>query len=222
MPNLVHTEKHVLQNGKVLKAEIRITDCCETPREWDNLSTLLLYPSKAHWTCEKSFEAKGYESDKIIDLDIARGFSPYKHLHNLIHKQLEMKPSEVVAYPITKYEHGNISLSLGYGSGWDTSIVGFIYATKEKIRAEYGVKRVTKSTLEKVENQFMAELDTLAEWLNGEVYGYTVSLVEYDELGDEVEIDELDRICGYYGYEAVESAMNEAVEHYLTKDKKEG
>lgn len=214
---IVHTEKHALSNGKVLRMTIKYDDCCNTPREWDNLGTLLLHPNKSHWTCKKSFEAAGYESDLIVDLDVEKGNDPYEHLDNLIREQLGLNPRDVIAYPITEYEHGNIALSLGYKQGWDYGVVGFVFVTKEKIRKEYGVKRVTKSILERVEACLESELDTLESWINGDVYGYTIEQVTYDELGDEVECEHLDSCWGFIGDEDYcKSEAESMVKHYLT------
>ena len=39
---------------------------------------------------------------------------------NIRREQLKLLKSEIAfAYPITKYEHGGISLSFGYKQGWD-------------------------------------------------------------------------------------------------------
>ena len=197
MTNL-YTNKYPLDNGKVLRVTVTYDECDTTPRDWDNLSTLMLHPNKSHWTCKKSFEAKGYESDVLIDLSIARGSSPYEHMDNLIRQQLKLNPSDVIAYPITKYERGNISLSLGYKTGWDYGVIGFIFATKEKIRREYGIKRITKSIIDRVEATFQCELDDLSSWLNGEIYGFRVEEVAYDRLGDEY-CKLLDSCWGFFG-----------------------
>jgi len=217
MTNL-YTNKYPLDNGNVLRVTVTHDECDTTPREWDNLSTLMLHPNKSHWTCKKSFEAKGYESDLLIDLSIARGSSPYEHMDNLIRQQLKLNPSDVIAYPITKYEHGAIRLSLGYQAGWDCSVIGFIFATKEKIRHEYDVKRVTKSILDRVEAAFTCELDDLSSWLNGEIYGFRVEEVAYDQLGDEVYCKLLDSCWGFVGdMDYCISCAEQSAKTYLPK-----
>lgn len=213
---VLHTEKHAF-NGKVLRMQIVRDDDCLTPREWDNLGTLLLHPSKKHWTCKKPFEAAGYESDLIVDLDVPKDGSPYKHMENLIREQLGMNPRDVVAYPITKHGHSYIMLSLGYRESWEHGVVGFVFATKEKIRKEYGVERITKSIMERVGACLASELDTLADWVNGDAYGYVIEQVAYDDLGDEVECTHLDSCYGYIGdMDYCKSEAEEMVKRYLT------
>lgn len=211
----LHVEKHATKDGRVLIGEVAYCADAANPREWDNLSTLLLHPNKSCWTVEKRYQSPYYEGDLIVDLDIDKGDAPYEHLENLIKHQLRMRPSDVVAYPITKYEHGCISLSLGYREGWDCGVVGFVFATKEKIRYAYGVKRVTKSVLEKVKNVMESELDDLSQWLNGEVYEYAIKEVTLDECGDVVDTVCLDSCAGFYGYDAAIEEMQTALQHHL-------
>lgn len=214
---ILHTEKHILPNGKVLRMTIKQDDLCQTPREWDNLGTLLLHPKKHHWTCEKHIEADGYESDLLIDLDVAQGKNPYEHLNNLIREQLGLNPRDVIAYPITKYEHGDISLSLGYRQGFDYGIVGFVFVTKEKVRKVFGVKRITKSIIERVKACFESELYELESWLNGYVYGFVIEQIAYDELGDEVECKHIESCWGFVGdMSHCKSEAESVIEHYLT------
>lgn len=125
----------------------------------NNLGVLLLHPNRTHWIRQES-------DDLLIDLSVEMGKNPYEHLNNLIRQQLGLNPRDVIAYPITKYEHGRICLSLGYRQGWDYTVVGFIFVTKDKIRKEYGVKRITKYITSSVESCLISELNTFERWLN--------------------------------------------------------
>lgn len=196
--NSLHTQKHKLNNGQVLRLTIKHDDTCTpSPRECDNLGTLLLHPNKSHWTVEKSFE-----NDVLIDLDIDKGGNPYTHLNNLLRHQLELDPQNAIAYPVTKYEHGSISLSLGYEQCWDCCVIGFVFVEKDKVRKEFGVKRVTQSIIQRVSNRLQKELDTLADWLNGDVYGFEIERLTLDDMGDVVDTELLDSCLGYVGDES--------------------
>lgn len=187
----IHTEKHTLPNGKVLVGVIEYDTDATNPREWDNLGTILIAPNKSHWVAG---------ADDTVDMTVDKGDSPYEHWENIRREQLKLLKSEIAfAYPITKYEHGNIRLSLGYKSGWDCGVIGFVYATKEQVRKCYGVNRLTKTIIERAENCVQSELDTLSDYLNGNCYGYRIYEVSYDELGDIAEYNELDSCWDYVG-----------------------
>lgn len=130
-------------------------------KEWDNLGTLV---SRGRNYCDEV-----YPSDVDIGNDIfdtATNF--FKH-----HK---IPLDSVVWLPIYSYTHGNVAYrcTAPYECRFDGGVYGFIYATKEKIRECYGVKRVTKDILERVHNCFKGEVSIFEQWCNGEVYGITI------------------------------------------------
>ena len=104
-----------------------------------------------------------------------------------------------VYLPVYGYEHGGMSVSTGRGypfnDRWDSGLFGIIAVSKDKIRKEYGCKRVSKNLREKVLDILRAEVETLNQYFNGEVYSYAVA----DKKGDIVE-----SCCGYYSYEDCE------------------
>ena len=64
--------------------------CPQNPvTSWDLLGTMAVHPKDAHWAHE------------AIDLNIPMGNNPFEHMDNFI-KAKGYKPSEVIAYPITK------------------------------------------------------------------------------------------------------------------------
>ena len=192
----IESIKARLPNGNKAKAEL-IYDQHEhatNPRECDNLGTILIAPSKSHWIANR---------DSAVDTSIPFGNSPYEHWENLRREQLNLKKSDIaIAYPITKYEHGSISLSLGYKQGWDYGVVGFVYVTKETLREEYGVDRITKSIIERAKNCLQSELDMLTAWLNGDCYGWQIKEYALTDDGlDWKEVDVLDACWGYFDKE---------------------
>ena len=202
----IETLKARLPNGNKAKAELIYDQHATNPRECDNLGTILIAPSKAHWIASH---------DDIVDTSIPFGNSPYEHWDNIRREQLKLKKSEIaIAYPITKHEHDEISLQLGYKSGWDYTVSGFIYVTKETLRKEYGVDRITKSIIERAKNCLQAELDLLTSWLNGDCYGWCIK--EYaltDEGLDWEEVDVLDACWGYFDQDYAFGSMKDALNY---------
>lgn len=187
----IHIEKHTLPNGKVLVCVIEYDPSATNPREGVNLGKILIEFSKSRWVTSP---------DDVVNTDIALGSNPYEHWDNIRREQLQVKKSDIaIAFPIIKHEHGDMSLTLGYRQGWDFDVVGFVYATKQQVRDWYGVRRLSKSIIERAENCIQAEIDTLADWLNGKCYSYRSYEVEYNDLGDIEDYTEVDSCWGFVG-----------------------
>ena len=74
-------------------------------------------------------------------------------------------------WPVYKYEHGSVDLSLTpYSCAFDSGIVGFIYESKAALRKEFGVKRIGNKFIAKIEKRIKGELLELTSYANGEVY----------------------------------------------------
>ena len=192
--NTIELLKARLPNGNKAKAELVYDTDAANPRQCDNLGTILISPNKSHWIASR---------DDVVDTSICLGNNPYEHWNNIRREQLKLKKSEIaIAYPITKYEHGEISLQLGYKQGWDYGVVGFVYVTKEQVRKCYGVDRITKSIIERATNCLQSELDMLTHWLNSDCYGWQIKEYALDDDGlDWEEVDTLDNCWGYYDKE---------------------
>lgn len=203
MNKFIEIIKARLPNGNKAQAELVYDQHAKTPRHCDNLGTILIDPKKSHWVANR---------DVAVDTSIPFGDdNPYKHWDNLRREQLNLKKSDIaIAYPITKYGHGGeIYLSLGYKSGWDRDVVGFVYVTKETLRKCYGVDRITKSIIARAESCLQSELDLLTAWLNGDCYGWQIK--EYaltDEL-DWEEVGILDDCWGYFDKEHARDDMKD-------------
>ena len=195
----IETLKARLPNGNKAKAELIYDQHAANPREGDNLGTILIAPNKAHWIANR---------DVAVDISIPLGKNPHEHWENIRKQQLNLKKSDIVAYPITKHEHGEISLQLCYKSGWERGVVvGFIYVTKETLRKCYGVDRITKSIIERAKNCLQSELDMLTAWLNGDCYGYQIK--EYALTDDGLDWEEVDVLDACWGYLDKEQALDD-------------
>ena len=206
----IESIKARLPNGNKVQAELVYDQHATTPRECDNLGTILVAPNKAHWIAGL---------DDIVDTSIHLGKNPFEHWDNIRREQLKLKKSDIaIAYPITKYEHGFISLSLGYKSGWDYTISGFVYVTKEQVRKRFGVKRITKSIITLAESCLQSELDMLTSWLNGDCYGWQIKEYALTDDGLEwEEVDTLDSCWGYFDKEQALDDMKDMLNNQLTK-----
>jgi hypothetical protein len=87
---------------------------------------------------------------------------------------------------------------------WDTSFVGFIYITKDKIEAEGW-------TLEQADKYLEGEVEVYDNYLTGEVYGFRI---------EDANENHVDSCSGYYGDDGKESMIEECkrtIDHYVQK-----
>lgn len=83
---------------------------------------------------------------------------------------------------------------------FDSGCFGFLYVSKEKVRRNYGVKRITK----KIQEQVYEHIDSFVsnEWemyFNGEIY-------EYEVINNQGECE--DSLCSLFGEESVRDFLN--------------
>lgn len=57
---------------------------------------------------------------------------------------------------------------------WDSGLFGFIYVSKEKVRKEYGCKKVGSRIRQRVIEVLKAEVSEWSAYANGEVYAWSV------------------------------------------------
>ena len=204
--NAIEVLKARLPNGNKVQAELVYDPDADNPRDCDNLGTILIAPNKAHWIASP---------DDIVDTSIHLGKNPFEHWDNIRREQLKLRKSEIaIAYPITKYEHGEIFLQLGYKSGWDYTVSGFVYVTKDQVRKCYGVTRITKSVIARAESCLQSELNMLTGWLNGECYGWQIKEYTLTDDGlDWKEVGVLDSCWGYFDKEQALGDMKDMLSH---------
>jgi hypothetical protein len=97
----------------------------------------------------------------------------------------------IVVLPLYLYDHSGITMSTGaFGNVWDSGQVGYIYATREMILANWQRKRLDKQLVASAAELLKSEVAQFDEYLRGAVYGYSVE----DSAGKT-----LDSCWGFYG-----------------------
>ena len=173
-----------------LKLEIVYDPDPESPREWDNLGTMVCWHSKY---------ALG---DKQPKMDL-RDWS-----HRLVNMDDDTEPSVVweeihkqfIILPLYLYDHGGITMRTSkFSCGWDSGQVGWIYCEKGK----------EGMTDEQLTNYLEGEVETYDTFLRGEIYGFRAyKLVTCKECGH-IEEEEVDLCWGFYGSDHVKSGLIE-------------
>lgn len=108
---------------------------------------------------------------------------------------------EIISLPLYLYDHSGLTMNTtGFSDPWDSSMVGVIFITEEVVRKELlGYPKLYSEVLKDRfrpagEKHLKQEVEVYDVYLRGEVYGFTVS----DEEGEE-----LDSCWGYYGLDHV-------------------
>ena len=125
-------------------------------------------------------------------------------MENYIRKELKA----VVVLPLYMYDHSGIAISTQSFVGravhgeWDSGRIGFVYATKEDIRKNWMVKRVSKQLLEDTERILNGEVEHYNQYVQGNVYGFTIENNESGKI--------IDSCGGYIGEDYYNEMVREA------------
>jgi len=168
----------------------------ESPRMWDNLGTIVCFHNR--YTLG---DKNDYDSDD---------YNGWDEMEKVIVKNEDTS----VILPIFMYEHSGITINTtGFSCPWDSGKIGFTFVSKEKVRKEYGVKRISKKLLERITGILVNEVKTYDQYLTGDVYGFKISKISECNLGHE-HTEELDSCCGFYGQDYCLKEAESMVEYY--------
>lgn len=117
----------------------------ESPREWDNVGTMVCFHGRYTLGDKHEFS------------------SPTEFL-----EWWEENGEDGVLLPLYLYDHSGITISTSpFSCPWDSGQVGWIYATKETLDKEtFDIDHATK--------YLIGEVETYDQYLTGQVYGYEV------------------------------------------------
>ena len=136
--------------------KIDYSESTDSPRDWDNLGTICV--SNRCRYCNNEYEDTESLSWCNEDADL---------------KTLERKG--YIVLPLSVYDHSGVSIYIGGKcDAWDSGRLGWYIVSKDKVRKEYGVKRISKKLRERVEQILENEVETFNHYINGEVYSFTL------------------------------------------------
>ena len=140
-----------------LRVVVRQDEDAESPSDFGVMGTIT-YSSRARYTL--GTKAVNLEEHERIGREIERG--------------------TLIGLPVFAYIHSGTAIQAAeanpFNCRWDSGQSGWVYAEPEKACRWFGWKRVSKQRLEKVLDVLKAEVQTLSQYLNGEVYRYEVQV----------------------------------------------
>ncbi|MEF3304187.1 hypothetical protein [Paenibacillus sp. GYB003] len=147
-------------------------DALHPRRENDNLGTMICWHRRYHLGDEHRFAEPREFMESLAD-----GFE-IKRIEERSDKDLfEQVARHAIILPIYAYEHGAITIRTApFSCPWDSGQVGWIYISKKKAREEFG--KLTQSRVSYIENLLKAEVQEYDDYLQGNVFGFTLYSVE--------------------------------------------
>lgn len=165
----------------------------ESPREWDNLGVMV--------TSHRNYD--------LGDINLhSKSFE--EHLEE---KGIERLNDIAVILPLYLMDHSGLSMDYRDFSdfdpqGFDSGCIGMIYVTKVAAREAFNVKRISPKLKEKIKDILKNEVKTYDQYLQGEVYQYTIEKREVCKSCKHEELEIIDSCSGYYSISDIESELN--------------
>jgi hypothetical protein len=172
--------KEVVVNGQTIK--IVTSECNDSPRSWDCLSTLIFVGKYQHLGDEHELNHNDYNG--------------WDEFERAVRKEYNV----ATLTKVYGYSHGGLAISTSpFQCNWDSGVLGFAIVTKEKLREEHSIKNVTKKYRVKAELVVEGEVETLNQYINGDVYGFEI---------EDAEGDVIDSCYGFYGDDVMTNGMD--------------
>lgn len=93
-----------------------------------------------------------------------------------IHADIVKTHPGCIIRPLFLMDHGLVGVSLkDYRDKWDSGQVGWVFVSRQMIRDNWGIKRVTKEYIERAEALMASEVEEYSRWLEGCVYTFKVT-----------------------------------------------
>lgn len=177
-----------LENDEVI-VEIYYDEDCTSPRDWDNVGTMCCFHKRYNLGDKHEF-TKEFISQ----------FKDFEAFENYLIKEKNL----VYIMPIYLLDHGVIRMSVrDFGDPWDSGMVGFIYASKEKVLSNYNSKWkvITEKRKKLIKAHLIAEVEEYDMFLSGDAYGYKAISKQTHE--------EIDSCWGFLGLDHIMENLNE-------------
>ena len=177
-----------LKSGNLLK--IYADENAESPREWDNLGTMVCFHKRYRLGDKHDYKAEDYGGWEEMEQAIIKRENP------------------VVILPLYLYDHSGITMNTtGFSCPWDSGQVGFIFISRKDALENWSVKRLSPKHKKMCEDMVRGEVEEYDQFLRGDVYGYrVVKPVKCDSCGNEEE-EVVDSCWGFFGSNPNENGM---------------
>lgn len=172
-------------------------DVMDSPRDWDNLGTMICFHSKYILGDKHEFN----DTEEFLEFLKNKDILVKLPLYLLDHSGLTLRTSQF-------YE------DVG---GWDSGLVGFIYCNREKIIENFG----KDYNINEVKSVLECEVKTYNQYLRGEIYRYELIKLKKCSECNHVSEELLDSMGNIYDVKSIFDFIQNAPKGLLEKVKKE-
>jgi hypothetical protein len=166
-------------NAKGETLNIYYDDYCESPRDYDNISTLILKNiiNESHFMFDNNIV---YDNEEHCIIELTKDIKKEFGSQNIL-----------AICPVWKYEHSGVVFSLSpFSCRFDSGFVGFMVVLKSEARKQLGVKRLSKEKQRQALEYAYSEFKVFNEYAQGNCLRFEV----LDKDGNEI-----DSCGGFYG-----------------------
>ncbi len=168
---------------------------CSSPREWDNLGTIV-------------YSHRNY----ILGDEKAENINCYEGWDEWFQHELG---DDVIALPLYLYDHSGLTMrTRPFSCPWDSGQVGYIYITREDARNEFGVKRISAKLEQRIIDCLESEIKVYDHWGTGDVYGFVLESIEHCAECDCTEYKHLDSCWGFIGPDFIDELYSQIGSEY--------
>lgn len=194
----------------------------QNPRtEYDNLGTLWCWHRRDSYGDEKPRSLDPSEVYSYLIGELDRSFDDREVTEEEMRDRFD---DLYISLPVYAYQHGGISFSTGpFGCPWDSGRLGLIFVSKARAWKELGLTGDgwSPAQVERVHGYLKREVETYGQWVNGDVYGFTVESFQYefeipgddspvDIQDDDLDWQQEDGCWGFYGGEPTENGISDS------------
>ena len=193
--------------GLIGRLTMDVDECAESPREWDNVATIV--SEGGNWDIsDEGWRMSAEEFAEFLHKKLDKKCPEIKGLTDIDHiVNCGSAKNYIVCKPIYMYDHSGQTISLSpFGCPWDSGCCGYIFVFKDKILKEF--ERATEDNWRDIADEIIqSEIDTYDYYIQGEVYGYCLEeghTVEHKDLvtgaiWTSTEYEVIDSCGGFYG-----------------------
>jgi hypothetical protein len=123
------------KEGNKYTLKIEQDDCAESPREWDNVATMVCWYRGYSLGDEHNYSSTDEFFEEILHDICGIDYDDFEELSTREKYQLAYESDKIHIKELNAYEHGMITISTSngypYNDRWDAGCIGFVYITKE-------------------------------------------------------------------------------------------
>lgn len=193
--------------------EIGYDEHAESPRQWDNLGTIISWHRRYEFTDANCVAASGWRKRNTWS------WEEFEEWWNDGHAGIRL--------PIYMLDHSGLSVSTKpFGCRFDSGLLGWIYITCDVLTDIIERRKNDGDTEEfvrkEMEHHLHNEVEALDRFLRGEIYCYSVKKKSRCNSCNHVELDTEDGCSGYFSIEDIGSEISSSYRHLFEAIKKEG